>query len=191
MLRAFSNHLRHQAVAYAALFIALGGTSYAAVTLPRNSVGTAQVINHSLRAVDFKSGQLPRGAQGPAGSPGAQGAGGPQGATGPQGLAGASGPAGTALAYARILKEGVNFAGSGKNVASLAVGHPASGVYCLSGLTFGLHTAQATVGFNGAAITAIVDLGPVAPCPDGTQITVGTYGIDGLTADNEFMIEMN
>jgi hypothetical protein len=68
--------------------------------LPRNSVGTKQVIDHSLLKVDFKAGQLPRGAagrqgaagvQGSKGDPGAQGPQGPQGATGPQGLQGAAG----------------------------------------------------------------------------------------------------
>lgn len=73
-------------VALVALVVALGGTSYAVTTLPRNSVGTAQVkknaitTNHvrngSLRAVDFARGQLPagpQGAQGPAGAPGPAG----------------------------------------------------------------------------------------------------------------------
>ena len=32
-----------------ALFVALGGTGYAAVALPRNSVGSAQVIDGSLK----------------------------------------------------------------------------------------------------------------------------------------------
>ena len=51
------NHLRGNAVAYLALFVALGGTSYAAFNLPKNSVGTPQLrtgavtpakINHGL-----------------------------------------------------------------------------------------------------------------------------------------------
>lgn len=36
-------HLRSNAIAYAALFVALGGTSYAALNLPANSVGTRQL----------------------------------------------------------------------------------------------------------------------------------------------------
>ncbi|MEA2492586.1 MAG: hypothetical protein QOJ29_497 [Thermoleophilaceae bacterium] len=61
-------------VALIALFVALGGTGYAAMKLPRNSVGSAQlksdavrsskVKNRSLLAKDFKAGQLPRGARG-------------------------------------------------------------------------------------------------------------------------------
>ena len=55
-------------IALVALFVALGGTSYAATTLlPRNSVGTKQVVDHSLLKADFKAGQLlagPRGSTG-------------------------------------------------------------------------------------------------------------------------------
>ena len=50
-----------------ALTIALGtSTAYAAAHLPKNSVTSRQVKNGSLRAIDFKAGQLPAG---PAGAP--------------------------------------------------------------------------------------------------------------------------
>lgn len=73
-------------VACIALIVALGGTSYAALKLPRNSVGnkqlrpnavtSAKVRNGSLSVKDFRSLSLPRGprgAQGPKGdsAPGA------------------------------------------------------------------------------------------------------------------------
>jgi len=62
-------HLRRNLVAYLALLVALSGTGYAATTtlLPKNSVGSAQVINGSLLKRDFKAGQLPRGPRGPRG----------------------------------------------------------------------------------------------------------------------------
>jgi hypothetical protein len=70
-------------IAALALLVALGGTGYAAVTLPPNSVGArelknnavtgAKVRNRSLLAVDFKAGQLPVGPAGPAGPQGAKG----------------------------------------------------------------------------------------------------------------------
>ncbi len=60
-MRAF---VRHNAVALLALFVALGGTSYAAIKLPKNSVGNrhlqanavtgAKVRDHSLTAKDFE-----------------------------------------------------------------------------------------------------------------------------------------
>ena len=100
--------LRHRpspaiVIACVALLLALGGVSWAATTLPRNSVGTAQlknnavtsrkVKNHSLLRADFKSGQIPRGPAGPAGPAGATGPAGPQGPKGPTGPAGAAGTA--------------------------------------------------------------------------------------------------
>lgn len=50
--RRIAGHLRGQAVGYAALFVALGGTA-AAFTVPRNSVGAAQLRNHSITPVKF------------------------------------------------------------------------------------------------------------------------------------------
>jgi hypothetical protein len=44
-------HLRGNVVAYIALFIALGGTSYAAINLPAGSVGTRQLQNHAIEPV--------------------------------------------------------------------------------------------------------------------------------------------
>lgn len=95
-------------VATVALIVALGGTSYAALKLPKNSVGTTQlkknavtsakVKNGSLVAADFRKGTLLRGAPGAAGAPGAPGAPGPSGtagAPGPQGAVGPTGPSGT------------------------------------------------------------------------------------------------
>jgi hypothetical protein len=74
------DHLRRNAIAYVALFVALGGTSYAAVSLRRNSVGTAQLKNgavtgpkvklNSLTASDFEAGSLPIGPMGPKGDTG-------------------------------------------------------------------------------------------------------------------------
>ncbi|MGE4426241.1 MAG: hypothetical protein AB7G37_07310 [Solirubrobacteraceae bacterium] len=100
-----SSHL----MAGAAIFIALGGTSYAAVSLPSNSVGTKQikksgvansdikskaitnskirsnavtsskVKDGSLLAQDFGSGELPAGPAGPQGPQGTPGAKGDKG----------------------------------------------------------------------------------------------------------------
>jgi hypothetical protein len=57
-------------IACLALLLVLGGSAYAAIKLPRNSVTTVQVKNHSLLARDFKAGQLPRGPAGPPGPAG-------------------------------------------------------------------------------------------------------------------------
>jgi hypothetical protein len=97
-------------VACVALLAALGGVSYAAGVLPKDSVGTVQlkkkavtgaklgksavtgakVKNGTLMAADFKAGQLPAGPQGPKGDPGIQGPKGDPGVTGPKGDPGAT-----------------------------------------------------------------------------------------------------
>jgi hypothetical protein len=95
-MRRLLRHVQRNAVGYVALLFALSGTSYAAARqlLPANSVGTRQVINHSLLKRDFKAGQLPRGRRGPAGPIGPEGATGPAGPRGPQGAPGAAGAEG-------------------------------------------------------------------------------------------------
>jgi hypothetical protein len=90
-------------VASLALFVALGGSSYAAFSLGKNSVRSEnigkeqvrgsdiaknavtspKVKDFSLIAQDFKAGQLPAGPAGPKGDKGATG---PKGAQGPAGL---------------------------------------------------------------------------------------------------------
>ncbi len=88
-------------VAIAALFIALSGSAYAVSQLPKNSVGSPQIKNGSVRTFDLagdvkrkltKAGQPgPRGEQGeqgPRGFAGATGATGAQGVTGAQGAPG-------------------------------------------------------------------------------------------------------
>ena len=102
MLDAFRSRLTYANVASSlALIVALGGTSYAAVTLPKNSVkarqiapnavkasetarnslGSPEVIDGSLLLRDFKVGQVPAGAQGEKGDKGDKGDPGPPGDT--------------------------------------------------------------------------------------------------------------
>ena len=50
-MTAVVRHLRANAIAYLALFVALGGTSYAAFSLPRASVGTSQLKNHAITPI--------------------------------------------------------------------------------------------------------------------------------------------
>jgi hypothetical protein len=98
-------------LAMVALFVALGGSSYAAVQHKRNSVNGSDVTNSSLRGVDIKNKSLTcsdfsaktrttactaksgqPGAQGPRGENGAQGGQGGNGANGPQGSPVYAGP---------------------------------------------------------------------------------------------------
>jgi Collagen triple helix repeat (20 copies) len=102
-------------VAYVSLFVALGGTSVAAVTIANNAVvsssikdgqvktadlganavTSAKVKAGSLLASDLKAGELPAAVPGPQGPAGATGAAGPAGAPGVKGDPGTPGAAGT------------------------------------------------------------------------------------------------
>jgi hypothetical protein len=100
MQRKFGSCISYaNAVATLALFIALGGSSYAAIVITgknvkNNSLTTKDIKNRSLLKKDFKAGQLPRGPAGRQGSSGAKGDAGPQGGPGPQGAKGDAGPQG-------------------------------------------------------------------------------------------------
>lgn len=101
-MHGLSTYLRRHHIGLLALFIALGGTSYAAVTLSANSVGARELKNQAVRSSELKDGSIMKrdlrerlheslrasgaGASGPAG---------PQGSPGPAGPA--EGPAGGVL----------------------------------------------------------------------------------------------
>jgi hypothetical protein len=85
--------LRHNALAIVALVFAIGGTSYAAITLPAGSVGTKQlragaVTLKKISTAAQASLKGDTGPAGPRGATGAQGLTGAQGASGPQGVPG-------------------------------------------------------------------------------------------------------
>ena len=109
-----------------AVFVALGGGTYAAVTLPRNSVGTPQlkgaavtatkvkndavtsrkIRDGSLLVKDFKAGQVPAGKTGARGEIGPTGPPGEPGAVGPAGPAGAPGPTAAFVNYCCLAPTG-------------------------------------------------------------------------------------
>src|SRR2546430_2919001 len=97
MTNGFGRFLRHNAIALLALFLALGGTSFAAASLingsqiKKHSIAKNRLTNKAIK--QLKGNRGPQGLQGPQGVPGTQG---PRGATGPQGPA--TGPAGGEVA---------------------------------------------------------------------------------------------
>lgn len=105
------SYIRRHHVGFLALLIAMGGTSYAAVQLPRNSVGSQQIranavtekklakkVREQLRAAGLPGPVGPAGAAGAAGASGATGAAGAPGPQGERGERGERGPVGPASA---------------------------------------------------------------------------------------------
>ena len=170
-------------VACAALIVAIGGVSYAASVLPKNSVGTAQlqkkavtaaklkrnavtsakVKNGSLLAGDFKAGQLPQGPKGDAG---------PKGDTGAKGETGAKGDAATKL-FATIDPSGSLTHGSGVIESTkvftgrYTVTFDRSMDGCVA--TAGFYRENLATGYNPANHFW------VSRTPNPNQVEVGTY----------------
>lgn len=136
-----------------AMFVALGGASYAAIRLPPNSVGTRQLENHSItvRKLDRQALASLRGATG---ATGPQGVPGPQGPQGLQGPKGAPGPSGNA-----VIGDGTITA------AKLADSS-------VTQRKLGLTTAFASTGVNSTANKAVL-----ATCPPGTSIISGAVEV--------------
>ena len=160
-----------------ALFVALGGASYAAVKIPKNSVGSSQlkknavssskVKNASLLAEDFKAGQLPRGEQGPKGDTGATG---PKGDTGATGATGASGVAAVNGATGSSL--GISLSGSPQTVMTTTVNSAPAGRMVVTG-SFRMYN-QASAGGNPSGSSCQVTI-------DGAPASQQTWNYAGTT----------
>jgi len=176
-----------------AVFLVLGGAAFAAVQLPKNSVGTkqlkksavtsAKVKDGALKAVDFGAGQLPAGPKGDQGPTGKDGKEGKAGKEGPEG------PAGTALAYARIEANGTLDASHSEGFASATITHPSEGHYCINGLGIEVNNAMTTPQFLNTASNAFI--GDFPGC-SGADVSVETVTAStGAFANVPFMILLN
>lgn len=174
-----TGHVRHNVVAYLALFVALGGTSYAAIRLPANSVGareiksdavrSSEVKNGSLLTTDFKAGQLPAGARGANGEPGGIG---PIGVQGEKGAVGDTGKTGDIGARGAAGAPGAN---GSAGPAGPAGPQGARGDTGATG-PIGLQGARGTTGPAGAN-GSVGPQGP--PGPQGAKGDTGAQGPKG------------
>ena len=168
-------------VALLALFVALGGSSYAAFKLPKASVGNKQLKKNAvtsskvkpgaLRLSDFKTSER-------AALRGQQGAQGPQGPAGAQGVQGA---AGTARAYAHVLhNSGSPTLDTAHTKNFTGVSLFSTGVYCL----------QAADGISSAELPEVVSVdwgtsipsNPAAHAHPGFNCAAGQFEV--VTRDN-------
>jgi hypothetical protein len=152
-----------------ALVFAMGGTGYAISSLPKDSVGTRQlkkdavvsskVKNGSLKALDFKAGQLPAGPQG------LQGPKGDQGAPGTDGRPGADGHPGTFGSVTTQFAQAASDLGNGAEV-SVDVHCPAGQVALGGGTRGDLTNSELTKTTSSRPIISTGNSG--APDADGT-----------------------
>ena len=100
------------AMATLAVFVALGGSSYAALELPKASVGSEQLKPNSVNSAKVKRGSLRLSDFGSAERTRLRGAAGPQGPAGPRGAQGPSGDAGPAGPLLETLPSGRTLRGT-------------------------------------------------------------------------------
>jgi len=162
-----------------ALFLAVGGVSFAATKVPDNSVGTAQlrsgavnsskVADHSLRAADIAWGHLVRGPQGPPGHRGPAGDGvapqGPAGSAGAPGAPGRPGPAGPAGARGPT-------GATGPTGPRGPTGTPGSDG----------HLGAIVVPFNDSIPAGRANFFFAEHCPPGDRVLTGTAGVNPIFA---------
>jgi hypothetical protein len=170
MTRGFWRFLRRNTIALLALFLALGGTSFAAATL----INGKQIKPHTIaknRLTNTAIKQLK-------GNRGSQGLRGP---TGTQGVQGTPGSPGTARAYAHVDVAGTLDAPRSKNFT--AVSNPSAGQYCLTiDPALGINTATVpwvvSVDYNTSPGQRLFAFYAPFSCPSG-QLGVLTANEDG------------
>jgi hypothetical protein len=117
------SYLRRHHVGLLALFVALGGTSYAAAALPRNSVGPKQLRPNAVRTGDIKAGAVTLAKIKPSARAALRGATGPRGPQGPRGPAGTF--SGVTIRFAEFMVTAGSM--SGQEQADCAPGEVALG----------------------------------------------------------------
>lgn len=158
-------HFAHHGVAYVALFIALGGTSYAAT-----QITGAQVQDGTLTGADFAdrsigARQLAPQARASAGRRGPRGLRGPRGYRGPQGPAGTPGAPGASGISQLAPVSAISPSQSGASYTQVAVCPP--GKRLVSG-------ASATNATTGVYVSAS---GPLTDGREGWQVTMVEDGL--------------
>lgn len=150
-------------VATIALIVALGGTAYAGLSIPRNSVGTKQIKNGAVTSSKIKRGAV-TGRQIKLSSLG----------TVPSANTATTAQSAQPEAYANVEANGTLVTSVSKNVG--AVTEVAPGEYCLSGIPFTPAGGVATVAYAGSTTQyAQFGVGAVnAGCPSGAQAVVFT-----------------
>ena len=175
-------------LALVALFVALGGVSYAAATIDgksiqNNSIPGKKLKNKAITNKKVKPGTLAANRLTPAARASLKGQQGPVGLQGPQGP---QGPAGTALAYAQVNDGGASSLVVARTSGFSDVTRAAVGTYCLA-LDAGLVGQAFTAGGDPTRPTvASVEHGNTGTQTD--QLIVEPRGSNPDCSDNTFEV---
>src|SRR3954447_17095989 len=154
-----------------AVFVALGGTSYAVTQLPRNSVGASQIKRDAVRSPEIRNGSLRLGDFGASTR---------EARRGQRGAAGPPGPA-AAKFFAAVTAAGATPRGNATSASHTSVG---SGSYTVGfGQNVSACVYSATLGSTDATT---VPGGRVSVRDDGGNVGVQTYDAAGNPADLPF-----
>lgn len=182
MRKLFKNGRYANVTATLALFVALGGTSYAALTLPANSVSTKQIKKGSVTLNRISSGA--RAALK-----------GQTGKTGPQGPAGPAGPAGgstgsSSVLWATILAPGGIVADRSSH--ALTSTPIQTGVYYVQ-FDRDVSKCAMQVTLGGDQGNALVPGEAAARSRDDlhtNEVTVNTYNSAGVASNRSFFLNV-
>jgi hypothetical protein len=154
-----------------ALFIALGGSSYAALSLPRNSVGSAQIRRNAVNSRHIRNGAVHLGDIAKSTRQALRGNAGPPGPTGPA----------AAKFFAAVASNGTALRGNATSAAHTAQG---SGIYTIGfAQSVSACVYSATLGTtDGSATTP----GRVTVTDAGGRVEVHTFDASGNPADLPF-----
>jgi hypothetical protein len=185
-------------VSIVALVVALGGTSYAALSLGKNTVGTAQLKNNAVTTSKIRNGAV-TGSKITNHSVAALQLN-LSGLTAPNASHANFADSARAVAYAHVLANGFLDTADSKNVSAAShLGSAGSGLYCLK-VDVPVTNLTATVdavnsgdafGFASGALSG-EDSGFVSSnCPSGDNAVVGTADHTGANADMAFWVTFN
>jgi hypothetical protein len=188
MLRGITKYVGRHSIAFLALFVALGGTSFAAANfingkqIKPGSIPKNRLTNSAIRQL--------KGAKGAQGPPGQRGATGPQGIQGIQGIPGTPGANGVAKAYARVGPNGQLDAANSKGITSVTAAGTSLLCFNLGGfkpssVVATIEAYSADAGHTNAAYGTIVGgryVNSIASCPAGTDAYTATSDLTGASA---------
>ncbi len=168
------------AMATIAVFIAIGGSAYAATQLKKNSVGTKQIKNNAVTAAKIKNGTI-TGSKINLSSlgavPSATNATNAGNANTLGGQPASAFPAASVIRSATVEENGTVVASKSDGISQANVTHPAEGFYCVSGLSPAPKTAVAQAAFGSRGeIGVYVETNPESTGECGhKQVAISTY----------------